>query len=60
MARFPVVLDEADDLVGSPPEVSPRRRMLWLVRRLTNDPATAERFKELGARGPVYFRGSFA
>jgi type I restriction enzyme R subunit len=45
--RFPAVLDEAMELVANAPGESPRRRMLWLVRRFTADSAAAERFEAL-------------
>ncbi len=45
--RFPSVLDGAMELVADAPGDSPRRRMLWLVRRFTNDPAATERFEAL-------------
>jgi type I restriction enzyme, R subunit len=47
VARFPLVLNETAELIGTPPEVSPRRRMLWLVRQLSDDPKRAEQFEEL-------------
>jgi type I restriction enzyme R subunit len=47
VTRFPVVLDEAMEIVGEAPDESPRRRMLWLVRRFTDDSAAAEHFEAL-------------
>lgn len=48
VARFPEILDEAMGiLAGAPAGASPRRRMLWVVRRLTDAPEDAERFEEL-------------
>lgn len=45
--RFPLVLDEAVHLLEGSPEGSSRRRMLWIVRRLTDDPDRAQRFAAL-------------
>ncbi len=45
--RFDGVLDEAATLVAEAPDESPRRRMLWLVRRFADNSSAAERFEAL-------------
>lgn len=47
VARFPKLLDEALDVVSGAPQGSPRRRMLWVVRHLTDEPEEAAKFEQL-------------
>lgn len=45
--RFPKLLDDALAIVAGAPPGSPRKRMLWVVRLLTDDPEKAEQFERL-------------
>jgi type I restriction enzyme, R subunit len=46
IARLPGILDKALDLVAGAPPGSARRRMLWVVRHLTDHPKQAEEFEQ--------------
>lgn len=47
IGRFPEILDEALAIVADAPTETPRKRMLWIVRHLTDHPDQAERFERL-------------